>query len=104
MKRYLSICLATLAIVISGCTCLDTPRGFTVHEEVIPTQNSSDYYRKYKFTLPNEYRYNSSPSVPSTSGSSTSDAPCVTGYCGPVHVRGYYRKDGTYVRPHTRRR
>lgn len=23
---------------------------------------------------------------------------------GDVHVRGYYRKDGTYVRPHTRRR
>lgn len=23
---------------------------------------------------------------------------------GPVHVRGYYRKDGTYVRPHTRSR
>jgi hypothetical protein len=23
-------------------------------------------------------------------------------YNGPVHVRGYYRKDGTYVRPHTR--
>jgi hypothetical protein len=23
---------------------------------------------------------------------------------GRVHVRGYYRKDGTYVRPHTRRR
>lgn len=22
---------------------------------------------------------------------------------GTVHVRGYYRKDGTYVRPHTRR-
>jgi hypothetical protein len=22
---------------------------------------------------------------------------------GSVHVRGYYRKDGTYVRPHTRR-
>ena len=22
---------------------------------------------------------------------------------GRVHVRGYYRKDGTYVRPHTRR-
>lgn len=31
-------------------------------------------------------------------------APCVTGYCGPVNVRGYYRKDGTYVRPHTRSR
>lgn len=23
---------------------------------------------------------------------------------GPVHVRGYYRRDGTYVRPHTRSR
>ncbi len=23
-------------------------------------------------------------------------------YNGPVHVRGYYRKDGTYVKPHTR--
>lgn len=23
---------------------------------------------------------------------------------GPVHVKGYYRKDGTYVRPHTRSR
>jgi hypothetical protein len=31
-------------------------------------------------------------------------APCVTGYCGPVHVKGYYRKDGTYVRPYTRRK
>ena len=31
-------------------------------------------------------------------------APCVTSYCGPVNVKGYYRKDGTYVRPHTRRK
>lgn len=23
---------------------------------------------------------------------------------GPVHVRGYYRRDGTHVRPHTRSR
>lgn len=29
-------------------------------------------------------------------------APNMTG--GRVYVRGYYRKDGTYVRPHTRRR
>ena len=26
------------------------------------------------------------------------------GVGGPVHVRGHTRKDGTYVRPHTRRR
>lgn len=31
-------------------------------------------------------------------------APCVTSTCGSVNVRGYYRKDGTYVRPHTRSR
>lgn len=36
-------------------------------------------------------------------GSSYKPAPCVAGTCGPVNVRGYYRKDGTYVRPHTRR-
>lgn len=34
------------------------------------------------------------PSAPSYSGSSG----------GTVSVRGYYRKDGTYVRPHTRSR
>jgi hypothetical protein len=33
-----------------------------------------------------------------------STAPCVISTCGPVNVRGYYRKDGTYVRPHTRSR
>lgn len=37
-----------------------------------------------------------------SSGSSYNKSPCVTGYCGPVKVKGYYRKNGTYVRPHTR--
>ncbi|MBS7806148.1 hypothetical protein [Variovorax sp. PCZ-1] len=46
------------------------------------------------------------PTGGSTAGGSgsSSNAPCVTGYCGPVNVQGYYRKDGTYVRPHTRSR
>lgn len=35
-------------------------------------------------------------------GADSDRAPCVTSTCGPVNVRGYYRKDGTYVRPHTR--
>lgn len=30
--------------------------------------------------------------------------PQSSGSSGPVHVRGYYRRDGTYVHPHTRRR
>ncbi|MBO9592406.1 MAG: hypothetical protein J7599_05800 [Niabella sp.] len=34
-----------------------------------------------------------------SSGSSDTYTP---GTGGPVHVQGYYRKDGTYVRPHTR--
>lgn len=37
-------------------------------------------------------------------GLPTKDAPCVSGYCGPINVKGHYRKDGTYVRPHTRSR
>lgn len=38
------------------------------------------------------------------SGSDTSadKSPCVTSNCGSVSVQGYTRKDGTYVRPHTR--
>jgi len=39
-----------------------------------------------------------------SSASGSGDAPCVTSVCGPVSVRGYTRKDGTYVRPHTRSR
>lgn len=31
-----------------------------------------------------------------------SESPCIYENCGSVNVRGYYRKDGTYVRPHTR--
>lgn len=52
-------------------------------------------------------RFANGASVPAASGASTSSSSgggssggC-TGSCS-VHVRGYTRKDGTYVRPHTR--
>lgn len=49
--------------------------------------------------------YDSDSSASSTgSASGSGNAPCVTSVCGPVSVRGYTRKDGTYVRPHTRSR
>lgn len=51
------------------------------------------------------YRGNSSLGSGGTAGgvgAGLDRAPCVTSYCGPVSVQGYYRKDGTYVRPHTR--
>jgi endonuclease YncB( thermonuclease family) len=52
-------------------------------------------YRDQTTTTSSE-AYGSSPilSIPSTMTS--------TGGGGPVQVKGYYRKDGTYVRPHTR--
>jgi hypothetical protein len=40
-------------------------------------------------------------SPPSTESPASSGASGCTGSC-PVHVRGYTRRDGTYVRPHTR--
>lgn len=41
------------------------------------------------------------PRATSSPATAASPAPA-TG--GPVHVRGYYRRDGTYVRPHSRSR
>jgi hypothetical protein len=37
-------------------------------------------------------------------GTLSQPAPCVTSYCGSVRVKGYYQKDGTFVRPHTRKK
>jgi hypothetical protein len=55
----------------------------------------------------NGFRSYLAESAQSTYGSASgesSSAPCVTSVCGPVSVKGYIRKDGTYVRPHTRSR
>lgn len=40
----------------------------------------------------------------SSSSSDPGHSSSASGNGGPVQVKGYYRKDGTYVRPHTRRR
>lgn len=40
---------------------------------------------------------------PQTGSTDTSAGATQTNSGGTVHVKGYYRKDGTYVRPHTRR-
>jgi hypothetical protein len=52
----------------------------------------------------------SPPTVPNVATPSTSPAPAYGSLPssdshdhGPVHVRGYFRKDGTYVQPYTRR-
>lgn len=43
------------------------------------------------------------PPIKPTGGSTYSGGTHSSGY-GPIPVKGYYRKDGTYVRPHTRKR
>ena len=49
----------------------------------------------------------STPPAATSTSSSTWTAPAraqsAPSSSGRVHVKGYYRKDGTYVRPHTRR-
>lgn len=51
----------------------------------------------------NRCKYNIRPTSYIPSASSSESSSC-TSYCGSINVRGYYRKNGTYVRPHTRRR
>lgn len=69
--------------------------------------SSGSFYHSEKDKFPTYKSDSSSDDYPRSSyyGYSTGsrdNAPCVIGYCGPVHVDGYYRKNGTYVRSHTR--
>lgn len=64
--------------------------------------NGRRMVRAYYLRIPNPVAAvpaDSARPQPRSGGSSASPS---TG--GSVHVRGYYRKDGTYVRPHTRSR
>ncbi|MGJ7032638.1 hypothetical protein [Niabella hirudinis] len=52
----------------------------------------NNYFQKKKAAESSSYK----------AGSSESSDTYKPGTGGPVHVRGYYRKNGTYVSPHTR--
>lgn len=69
----------------SDITCYIGPNPQTLVEDVICT----DWRNVPAGAKLSPTRKGSSAYIPSTGGS--------------VHVRGYYRKNGTYVRPHTRR-
>jgi hypothetical protein len=69
-----------------------TPKNFNSS----PNLSNSASLRNYSSPRNDTY---SSPDY-----SSDYDSSSYSGSGGTVHVRGYYRKDGTYVRPHTRRR
>ncbi|MGH1516578.1 hypothetical protein [Chryseobacterium sp. JK1] len=62
-----------------------------------------NYYgwaNKPSYTTYSSYSKTSSYSSPSVRSSSSYSSQSNSG--GSVHVKGYTRKDGTYVRPHTR--
>jgi hypothetical protein len=83
-------------------TAMVLPAGATSHCSVV-----ASYLRKDGTLVPSHRRCTTTAfsALPIAAPSAaTSEAPCVTGTCGPVSVKGYYRKDGTYVRPHTRSR
>lgn len=92
--------------VIEGgyvCPSSSPEAGYAINECSLV----KEYTRKNGTVIAEHTRckYNLPPiSSYSTPSSSSSSAPCVTNYCGPVHVKGYYRKNGTYVSPHTRSR
>jgi len=58
---------------------------------------------KYTFNRPSvTSSAHSTSSTTSSSGNGRSNSYTPTSSGGTVHVKGYYRKNGTYVRPHTR--
>ncbi len=63
----------------------------------VSTKFSSKQIRYLKFQSDSTYYYTYNPysSSSTVEGSKSSD--------GTVQVKGYYRKDGTYVKPHTRK-
>jgi hypothetical protein len=113
-------------------TCLVVSRHVKEDDEVVPTayrclnpkaiesvpvgicSSELGYYLKDGTYVPSHqrcelygfrsYLAESAKSTYDSASGDSSSAPCVTSACGPVSVKGYTRKDGTYVRPHTRSR
>ena len=79
------------------------PRGCSVVEAYIRRDMTTvgPYVRCASQLSASNYR---ALNVAASAAPTAAVAPCVTGSCGPINVKGYYRKDGTYVRPHTRSR
>ena len=87
------------------------PKGTKIYYTDGPRSYSKIKWKKYKgWTAHLAYSYvpvsDSSKAVVNgnsySSGSSRYTPSSSTSSGGSVHVKGYYRKNGTYVRPHTR--
>ena len=68
---------------------------FGVYSGFITSQSFSSVKRVSKYQLPSLVTLTDTTSRISTARSYTPSS-------GTVYVKGYYRKDGTYVKPHTR--
>ncbi len=132
MKKILVLINIYLCILfIAGCAtapppqtaCMPTEYNISRENITLPTAYSCplyipqdwasrngckwvNSYTKKDGSMVNGYYRCNSPYYEngSQTSSSNTDAPCVYHTCGPVYVKGYYRKNGTYVRPHTRSR
>lgn len=63
--------------------------------------DSTYAFKRYKTMYPEIFEESKTTGVNSTSGSRQSSTSSGS-KTGEVHVRGYYRSNGTYVQPHTR--
>lgn len=85
-------------VVPQGTQVYISPRGKSKYSKV--------KWNKYKGWVPNTSYAISNPkgksTVQTTSSSSQYKSTPVRSSGGSVHVKGHYRKNGTYVRPYTR--
>ena len=108
------ICETDAATPIYFKKSIDTKRITIIpkNKKVIVKGNTIAKYQKIKYNdtigwayiplLKNKKRYNYKGTFKVLKEKKKSSRYRSSG--GTVHVKGYYRKDGTYVRPHTRRK
>jgi len=103
VKLYNSEDTSTLTtyIIPKGSTVLTTGKSKKYHYLIYETYKGYAYkpiylnYHKYNSSIDGElYGYSTKKKKSYSSSNGNSG--------GEVNVKGYYRKDGTYVRPHTR--
>lgn len=84
----------TTSTVIDTASLIQPPPVKSESPAATVTTPSTNSYNSFAPSS-NTYETNRTPNRTYT--------PSYSSGSGSVHVRGYYRKDGTYVRPHTRR-
>ena len=97
------IALFVALLVLSGCTeFIVFNLGYAAVEILNDTKKSKKEKSVQKATNKNNIEAYSSGGLCAENGSCYGDISNLTGNSKTVHVSGYYRSDGTYVRGHYR--